>query len=140
MKKSLDKEKCGVLIGSGMGGLTIFQDSTKSLFEKGVKKVSPFFIPYAITNMSGALLAIEMGSMGPNYSISTACATANYAFFAAANHIRKGEAELMVAGKFGGKIRRIRRQSELHCSKYPNVYMYAHVDIYMRGCVCVCDN
>lgn len=47
----LDKTRTGVLIGSGMGGLTTFQDNTKSMIERGHKKVSPFFIPYAITNM-----------------------------------------------------------------------------------------
>jgi 3-oxoacyl-[acyl-carrier-protein] synthase II len=70
----------------------------KNLVEKGHKKISPFFIPYAITNMGGALLAIDTGFMGPNYSISTACATANYAFVSAANHIRNGDADLMVVG------------------------------------------
>lgn len=62
------------------------------------KKISPFFIPYAITNMGSALVAIDQGFMGPNYSISTACATANYAFQSACNHIRAGEADMMVAG------------------------------------------
>lgn len=66
--------------------------------EKGYKKISPFFIPYAITNMGGALLAIDQGFMGPNYSISTACATANYAFVSAANHIRQGDADVIVVG------------------------------------------
>jgi hypothetical protein len=66
--------------------------------EKGHKKITPFFIPYAITNMGGALVAIDQGFMGPNYSISTACATANYAFVAAANHIRNGDADVMLAG------------------------------------------
>jgi 3-oxoacyl-[acyl-carrier-protein] synthase II len=47
----LDKERCGLLIGTGMGGLTIFQDGVKDLVNKGPKKMSPFFIPYAITNM-----------------------------------------------------------------------------------------
>ena len=93
-----DLTKIGVLAGSGMGGLTVFQDGVKALVEKGPKKITPFFIPYAITNMGGALLAIEKGFMGPNYSISTACATANYAFHSAANHIRKGEADVMIAG------------------------------------------
>ena len=92
-----DLTKIGVLAGSGMGGLTVFQDGVKALVEKGPKKITPFFIPYAITNMGGALLAIEKGFMGPNYSISTACATANYAFHSAANYIRKGEADVMIA-------------------------------------------
>ncbi|KAK1370899.1 Beta-ketoacyl-[acyl-carrier-protein] synthase II [Heracleum sosnowskyi] len=70
----------------------------ENLITKGYMKLSPFFIPYTITNMGSALLAIDHGFMGPNYSIVAACATANYAFYAAANHIRKGEADLMVAG------------------------------------------
>lgn len=49
--QKLDKTRVGVLVGSGMGGLTVFQDNVKSLIEKGHRKVSPFFIPYAITNM-----------------------------------------------------------------------------------------
>ncbi len=96
--ETLDKQRVGVLVGSGMGGLTVFQDGVKALVQKGPKKITPFFIPYAITNMGGAMLAIEKGFMGPNYSISTACATANYAFHAAANHIRNGAAEMMIAG------------------------------------------
>jgi len=95
---ALDLTRCGILVGSGMGGLSVFQDGVKSLVEKGHKKISPFFIPYAITNMGGALLAIDTGFMGPNYSISTACATANYAFVAAANHIRNGDADVIVVG------------------------------------------
>ncbi|EFN51756.1 hypothetical protein CHLNCDRAFT_27559 [Chlorella variabilis] len=95
---ALDKSRVGVLVGSGMGGLSVFQDGVKALVEKGYKKITPFFIPYAITNMGGALLAIDQGFMGPNYSISTACATANYAFVSAANHIRNGDADVMVAG------------------------------------------
>jgi 3-oxoacyl-[acyl-carrier-protein] synthase II len=94
----IDKEKAGVLVGTGMGGLTVFSDGVQSLIEKGHRKITPFFIPYAITNMGSALLAIELGFMGPNYSISTACATSNYCFYAAANHIRRGEADMMIAG------------------------------------------
>ncbi|KAG0591166.1 hypothetical protein KC19_1G155000 [Ceratodon purpureus] len=81
-----------------MGGLTVFSDGVQALVEKGYKRITPFFIPYAITNMGSALLAIDLGLMGPNYSISTACATSNYCFYAAANHIRRGEADIMVAG------------------------------------------
>lgn len=94
----LDLSRVGVLVGTGMGGLTVFQDGVVNLVQKSYKKISPFFIPYAITNMGGALLAIDQGFMGPNYSISTACATANYAFVAAANHIRNGDCDVMVVG------------------------------------------
>uniref|UniRef100_A0A0D9W5I2 3-oxoacyl-[acyl-carrier-protein] synthase n=1 Tax=Leersia perrieri TaxID=77586 RepID=A0A0D9W5I2_9ORYZ len=94
----LDKVRAGVLVGTGMGGLTVFSDGVQNLIEKGYKKISPFFIPYAITNMGSALLAMDVGFMGPNYSISTACATSNYCFYAAANHIRRGEADVIIAG------------------------------------------
>lgn len=94
----LDKTRVGVLVGSGMGGLGVFEEGVKTLNDKGYKRMSPFFIPYAITNMAGALLAIDQGFMGPNYSISTACATANYAFVNSAQHIRRGEADVMVCG------------------------------------------
>ncbi len=87
-----------MLIGSGMGGLTVISDGVQALLEKGYKRMTPFFIPYAITNMGSALLAIDLGVMGPNYSISTACATSNYCFYSAANHIRRGEADIMIAG------------------------------------------
>lgn len=94
----INKERCGVLIGSGMGGMSIFVDGVHTLKEKGSRKVSPFFIPFILTNMGGALLAMDLGFMGPNYSISTACATSNYAIIAAANHIRNGECDLMLCG------------------------------------------
>ncbi len=94
----LDKERCGILISSGMGGMTVFQEGVETLVTKGYKRLSPFFVPYIITNMASGLLAIDLGFMGPNYSISTACATSNYAIYAAANHIRHGEADLMICG------------------------------------------
>ncbi|THU67428.1 hypothetical protein C4D60_Mb05t24530 [Musa balbisiana] len=94
----IDKVRAGVLVGTGMGGLSIFSDGVQALIEKGHRKITPFFIPYAITNMGSALLAMDIGFMGPNYSISTACATSNYCFYAAANHIRRGEADIMIAG------------------------------------------
>ncbi|XP_011082304.1 3-oxoacyl-[acyl-carrier-protein] synthase I, chloroplastic-like [Sesamum indicum] len=96
--EKMDKTRIGVLVGSGMGGISAFSNGVEALVLKGYKKITPFFIPYSITNMGSALLAIDTGLMGPNYSISTACATANYCFFAAANHIRRGDADIMVAG------------------------------------------
>jgi 3-oxoacyl-[acyl-carrier-protein] synthase II len=95
---TLNKSRCGILIGSGMGGMTVYSDGVKDLIEKGWRRVSPFFIPYTLTNMAGGLLATDLGFMGPNYSISTACATSNNAIIAAANHIRNGDADLMLCG------------------------------------------
>lgn len=98
MDASLDKERCGVLLGSGMGGMSVFYDGVKTLEAKGPKRITPFFVPYIITNMGGALLAIDLGFEGPNYSISTACATSTHTLIAAANHIRNGEADVMICG------------------------------------------
>jgi len=94
----LNKSRCGIIIGSGMGGLESFSDAVNALIGEGYRRVSPFFIPYVITNMGGALLAIDLGFTGPNYSISTACATSNFSIHSAAEHIRSGEVDLMLCG------------------------------------------
>jgi 3-oxoacyl-[acyl-carrier-protein] synthase II len=96
--EKLDKSRSGVLIGSGMGGMNVFYEGTETLLTKGFKRITPFFVPFIITNMGGALLAIDIGFMGPNYSISTACATANYCIYSAAEHIMRGEADVMLCG------------------------------------------
>ncbi|MEO2192571.1 MAG: beta-ketoacyl-ACP synthase II, partial [bacterium] len=94
----LDRAKCGVLIGTAMGGLNTFSTAAEALTTSGHRKMNPFCIPFAIGNMGGAMLAIDLGFMGPNYSISTACATGNYCILQAAEHIRRGDADLMLAG------------------------------------------
>lgn len=94
----LNKTRCGILIGSGMGGMGVFSEGVQTLIEKGHRRVTPFFVPYILTNMGGAILGMDLGFMGPNYSISTACATANNSFISAAEHIRRGEVDLMLAG------------------------------------------
>jgi 3-oxoacyl-[acyl-carrier-protein] synthase II len=96
--EALDKTRAGVLVGSGMGGMQVYADGVETLVTKGFKRLTPFFVPFIITNMAGALLAIDIGFMGPNYSISTACATANNCIISAAQHIRNGDADLMLCG------------------------------------------
>lgn len=93
-----DPKRAGVIIGSGMGGMQMFQDGVNTLNEKGFKRITPFFVPYIITNMASALLSMDMKFQGPNYSISTACATSNHSIIAAAKHIQDGEADIMVCG------------------------------------------
>ncbi|KAF5458697.1 hypothetical protein F2P56_022711 [Juglans regia] len=93
----LDKRKCGVLIGSGMGGMKVFNDAIEAL-RVSYKKMNPFCVPFATTNMGSAMLAMDLGWMGPNYSISTACATSNFCILSAANHISRGEADVMLCG------------------------------------------
>jgi len=100
----VNKSRCGILIGSGMGGMSVFVDGVQTFTDKGPRKISPFFIPYILTNMGGALLAMDIGFMGPNYSISTACATGNNAIISAAKHISNGDADLMLCGGIEGDI------------------------------------
>jgi 3-oxoacyl-[acyl-carrier-protein] synthase II len=95
---TLDKQRCGIIIGSGMGGMSIFHDGVETLIQKSYRRLTPFFVPYIITNMGGALLAIDLGFTGPNYSISTACATSNYCIHAAVEQIQQGNADLMLCG------------------------------------------
>jgi 3-oxoacyl-[acyl-carrier-protein] synthase II len=94
----LNKSRCGIIIGSGMGGMQVFSDGIETLVKEGFRRISPFFVPYIITNMGGALLGIDLGFTGPNYSISTACATSNNSILAAAGHIQRGDADLMLCG------------------------------------------
>lgn len=95
--KDLDRQRCGILIGTAMGGMQTFASAVEALCTS-FKKMNPFCIPFAISNMGGAMLAMDIGFMGPNYPISTACATGNYCILNAADHIRRGDADLMLAG------------------------------------------
>ncbi|KAK4428802.1 3-oxoacyl-[acyl-carrier-protein] synthase II, chloroplastic [Sesamum alatum] len=93
----LNKARCGVLIGSAMGGMKVFNDAIEAL-RISYRKMNPFCVPFATTNMGSAMLAMDLGWMGPNYSISTACATSNFCILNAANHIIRGEADMMLCG------------------------------------------
>ncbi|GLJ19033.1 hypothetical protein SUGI_0341520 [Cryptomeria japonica] len=95
--KDLDKSKCGVLIGSALGGMKVFNDAVEAL-RISYRKMNPFCVPFATTNMGSAMMAMDLGWMGPNYSISTACATSNFCLIGAANHIIRGEADVMLSG------------------------------------------
>ncbi len=95
---ALNKQRCGIIIGSGMGGMSSFHDGVETLVQKGFRRLTPYFVPYIIANMGGALLAIDIGFSGPNYSISTACATSNYCIHAAVEQIQHGNADLMLCG------------------------------------------
>ncbi|XP_061352779.1 3-oxoacyl-[acyl-carrier-protein] synthase II, chloroplastic-like [Gastrolobium bilobum] len=93
----LDKSRCGVIIGSALGGMQVFSDAIEAL-RVSYKKMNPFCVPFATTNIGSALLAMDLGWMGPNYSISTACATSNFCILSAANHITRGETDMMLCG------------------------------------------
>ncbi|HQR47544.1 MAG TPA: beta-ketoacyl-ACP synthase II [Thermoanaerobaculia bacterium] len=91
-------ERAGVCIGAGIGGLPLIEEMHKTLLEKGPRRISPFFIPGLIVNMASGLVSILTGAKGPNTAIATACATSAHAIGDAANIIRRGEADVMIAG------------------------------------------
>jgi 3-oxoacyl-[acyl-carrier-protein] synthase II len=93
-----DGDRVGVIIGSGIGGMWTYESQLKVLAERGPRKVSPFTIPSLIGNMCAGLVAIEYGARGPSFGIVSACATGTHALGEAAHAIRRGDADVMVAG------------------------------------------
>jgi 3-oxoacyl-[acyl-carrier-protein] synthase II len=93
-----DGDRIGVIIGSGIGGMDTYETQLKVLAERGPRKVSPFTIPSLIGNMCAGLVAIDLGARGPNFGIVSACATGTHAIGEAAHAIRRGDADVMVAG------------------------------------------
>jgi 3-oxoacyl-[acyl-carrier-protein] synthase II len=93
-----DGDRVGVVIGSGIGGMFTFENQLAVLAERGPRKVSPFTIPSLIGNMCSGLVAIELGARGPNFGVVSACATGTHALGEAAHMIRRGDADVMVAG------------------------------------------
>lgn len=91
-------ERCGVIVGSGIGGLQTIEAEHSVILEKGMRRVSPFLIPMLISNIASGEIAIEYGITGPNYSVSSACATANHALGASLRHLRYGDADVLIAG------------------------------------------
>jgi 3-oxoacyl-[acyl-carrier-protein] synthase II len=93
-----NRERIGVNIGSGIGGLPMIEDTHKTFMEHGPRKISPFFIPGTIINMISGHLSIIFGLQGPNVAMVTACSTGTHAVGEAGRMIEHGEADVMVAG------------------------------------------
>jgi 3-oxoacyl-[acyl-carrier-protein] synthase II len=93
-----DRERTGVIIGSGIGGLSTIADTAIELNEKGPRRVSPFFIPSALINLASGQVSIRHGFKGPNHAVVTACATGAHAVGDACRIIQYGDAEVMIAG------------------------------------------
>ena len=95
---SLDRDRCGVVVGSGIGGITTIQNEVIRLTEGGPRRVSPLMITKGVANMASGNVAIRLGLRGPNKSIVTACASANHCIGEGADLIRLGRADVMVVG------------------------------------------
>jgi 3-oxoacyl-[acyl-carrier-protein] synthase II len=97
-KNAEERERTGVMIGSGIGGLTGIEDAAILVHEKGPRRLSPFFIPGRLINLVSGYVSIEHGYKGPNHAVVTACATGAHAIGDAARLIALDDADVMVAG------------------------------------------
>jgi 3-oxoacyl-[acyl-carrier-protein] synthase II len=93
-----DPRRVGVIVGSGIGGVHSILDNQVALMERGPRRVSPFAVPALMLNSASAHISIMLGARGPNLALATACATGSHALGEAAEIIRRGRADVMIAG------------------------------------------
>ncbi|MCL1785737.1 MAG: beta-ketoacyl-ACP synthase II [Alphaproteobacteria bacterium] len=105
--ESIDKERAGVSIGSGIGGAGSIDESSKELVAKGPRSISPFFAPKVIINMASGYVSIKYGFKGPNIALATACATGAHSIGEAMRMIQYGDADIMVAGGAEAGVHRL---------------------------------
>ena len=98
LKSEDEKYRAGVLVGSGIGGLSNIADTTLLMEAKGPRRISPFFIPGSLINLASGLISIEFGCKGPNHSVVTACSTGSHAIGDASRLIAFDDADIMIAG------------------------------------------
>lgn len=95
---NLDKNRVGILIGTGIGGFQTIRTQLQNFVNKGARKISPFFIPMMITDMASGQCSIFWGFRGPNFCVTSACATGNHSITMAYQIIERGDADVMVTG------------------------------------------
>lgn len=95
---SIDKDRIGVLIASGIGGIGTFEEQARVMFEKGPKRLSPFFIPMFIPDIAAGFVSMRYGLRGPNYCTVSACASSAHGVGDAFRIVQRGDADAMVAG------------------------------------------
>jgi 3-oxoacyl-[acyl-carrier-protein] synthase II len=100
-------DRIGVVVGSGIGGISTFEDQHARFLEKGPDRVSPFFVPMFIADIAAGLISIRYGAKGPNYATVSACASGAHAIGNALRHIRAGEADVMIAGGAEASVTRM---------------------------------
>ncbi|WP_092924418.1 beta-ketoacyl-ACP synthase II [Romboutsia hominis] len=94
----INKDRMGVIIGTGIGGVETIEQQHKTLLEKGNKRVSPFLVPMMIGNMASGQVSIFLGAKGPNINVCTACASGTHSIGDAFKIVQRGDADIMVAG------------------------------------------
>ncbi len=94
----LQSERVGVIFGSGIGGIATLEDQHSVLSDRGPGRLSPFFVPMIISDMSAGMISIKLGARGPNYTTVSACASAAHAIGEAGRKIQYGDADVMVTG------------------------------------------
>ena len=96
--EAIDRDRAGVVIGSGVGGISTFEEQHGRLLKSGPGRVSPFFIPMMIIDMCAGVVSMRYGFHGPNYAVVSACASSSHAILDAYRIIQRGEANIMIAG------------------------------------------
>ena len=96
--QGIDRDRVGVLIGSGIGGIATFEDQARIMVERGPKRISPFFVPMFIPDIASGHVSIRYGLRGPNFATVSACSSSAHAIGDAMRIIQRGEADVMVAG------------------------------------------
>ncbi len=102
-----EAEQVGVLVGSGIGGIGTIVDAAITLYTRGPDRVSPFVVPMMLPDMLSGLISSDTGAKGPNFAVASACATAGHSIGEAAEMIRRGDAEVMIAGGSEAPVTRI---------------------------------
>ncbi|MCB5228548.1 MAG: beta-ketoacyl-ACP synthase II [Candidatus Cloacimonetes bacterium] len=102
--EGFDPERVGVITGVGIGGIETFEEECYKAHTKGPRRISPFFIPKMIGNIAAAHIAIENNFQGPNFSVMSACASANHALGTAMRTIQYGDADIIVSGGTEGAV------------------------------------
>ncbi len=100
-------DRVGVLIGSGIGGAETFDRGVETVLTEGPRRLSPFFMPMMLPNMASGIVAIVTGAQGPNFAPVSACATSGHAIGEAAEIIRRGSADVMLAGGSEAPVARV---------------------------------
>lgn len=93
-----DKDRIGVIVSSGIGGMQTFEQQSRALFERGPRRISPFFIPMMIADIAPGRISIRYGLRGPNFSTVSACASSSHAIGEAFRTIQRGDADVMLCG------------------------------------------